>query len=112
MQNETFSNMEMPLGEVLERIYKFPAWAAVYLPRPGNFDPLTSCVVSLAQGDAEESMHKQCIEKGFGYWLNVAVITDIYDNLDDKADTDELLAVFNAECQEGGWLKRHLKWRR
>ena len=97
------------LGDVLLHIYDFPFSEAVYLPEVTRYENDTQCVVGDGLGD-EASFHQTCVENGFKNWLNVAVVSDTYDEVPEKTESD-LIAAFNEDCQEGGWLWKMMNYR-
>jgi hypothetical protein len=96
------------LGDVLLHIYDFPLEAAIYIPETARFEGDTPCTVGGGLGD-EASFHDACLENGFKNWLNVAVVSDTYDEVLDKNET-ALIAAFNEDCQEGGWLWKMMNY--
>jgi hypothetical protein len=98
------------LGDVLLHIYEFPFEAAIYLPEVLRYDADTPCIVGGGLED-EASFHDTCLEKGFKNWLNVAVVSDTCDDVPDKTESG-LIAAFNENCREGGWLRKMMNYRK
>jgi hypothetical protein len=90
------------LGDVLLHIYDHPFEAAIYLPEIEEYKSDCPCVIGAAAADDFPS-HQDCLSYGFKHWLNVAVVSDMYDSATEKTESG-LIAQFNKDCQEGGWL--------
>ena len=103
---------ESNLGHVLLHIYEFPFEGTIYFPDVGSYDADTPCIVAWAgSGEEETSLHQTCLSYGFKNWLNVAVVSDTCDEaLEQKEEC--LIAAFNDDCREGGWLRRMMNYRR
>jgi hypothetical protein len=99
------------LGEVLLRIYEFPLEVAIFLPTSGPpFSAQTPCMVGW--DEREDSTFRQaCLEQGLVNWLNVAVVSDTCDEVVEK-DIANLIAAFNEDCQDGGWLQEMMNYGR
>ena len=95
------------LGNVLLHIYDFPLEAAIYLPEVVRYEADTPCIVGWV--DDEASFHQTCLQNGFKNWLNVAVVSDTCDDVSEKTESG-LIAAFNADCQEGGWLWKMMNY--
>jgi hypothetical protein len=99
------------LGNVLLHIYDFDPGAGIYLPSVDKYEADTPCMISslVAYSEEEfESQHKDCLNKGFINWLNVAVVSD---TCDEALQTESsLLAAFNNDCREGGWLWKMMNY--
>ena len=101
------------LGYVLLHIYNFDLGAAIYLPHAARYEADTPVIVAWpAKHDdqAEEKLHLDCLNNGFTNWLNVAVVSDTCDDVETDAE-DGLVAAFNEDCQEGGWLWKMMNYR-
>jgi len=97
------------LGDVLLHIYDFPFDAAIYLPEAGQYEAGTPCVVGGGAND-EASFHHACLGNGFTNWLNVVVVSDTCDDVFEKTERG-LIAAFNEDCREGGWLWKMMNYR-
>ena len=98
------------LGEVLLHIYDFSFGGAIYLENPGPYRPDTPCMVVWDDfGEQYLSLHQACLDQGFKNWLNVAVISDTYDEVSEKTE-ENLVAAFNEACREGGWLWKMMNY--
>ena len=97
------------LGDVLLHIYDFPFDAAIYLPEVVRYETDTPCIVGGGVND-DASFHQTCLENGFKNWLNVAVVSDTCDDVLDKTESG-LIAAFNEDCHEGGWLRKMMNYR-
>jgi hypothetical protein len=97
------------LGEVLLHIYDYPFEAAIFLPSFGPYQAETRCIVG---GDEQEdsSLRESCLEHGLVNWLNVAVVSDTCDDVSPK-DIPSLVAAFNEDCRDGGWLHKMMNYR-
>ncbi len=97
------------LGDVLLHIYDFAFEAAIYLPDVVRYDADTPCLVG--GGESEwASFHETCLRYGFKNWLNVAVVSDTCDAVLEMT-VPSLIAAFNADSQEGGWLWKMMNCR-
>jgi hypothetical protein len=102
------------LGYVLLRIYDFPFWGAIYLPKVERYETNTPCIVVTPDPTAEveeEALHQDCLNKGFANWLNVAVVSDVCDDTETHTE-DGLVAAFNKQCKEDGFLSKQMNYRR
>jgi hypothetical protein len=97
------------LGDVLLHIHDFPFDAAIYVPEVVRYQGDTPCVVGGGVSD-EASFHQSCLQSGFKNWLNVAVVSDTCENVLEQTESG-LVAVFNQDCQEGGWLWKMMNYR-
>lgn len=88
------------LGYVLLHIYDFDPGGAIYLPQVEAYEPNTPCIVV---GSEENSVHQECLSKGYTNWLNVAVVSDTCDDVENQTET-ALVSAFNEDCRDGGWL--------
>jgi hypothetical protein len=96
------------LGDVLARIYDLPFGSAIYLPHVERYDVDTPCMVLDDCPDVSDEGDAR--RYGFVNWLNVAVVSDTCDEVLDKTPTS-LVAAFNEDCREGGWLARMMNYR-
>ncbi len=106
----TFTN----LGFVLCRIYEIDFGAAVYLPTVERYEADTPCILAVptTYTEAEESsLHESCLNHGFKNWLNIAVVSDTCDAAQDQTEAS-LIAAFNEDCREGGWLRKMMNYRK
>jgi hypothetical protein len=75
-----------------------------------RYEADTPCIVGGADDCA--SFEQACSAKGFKNWWNVAVVSD---SCDEAEDTEaSLVAMFNSDCQEGGWLwrtRKNMHWK-
>jgi hypothetical protein len=97
-----------PLGDALMTIYLWPAGGAIYFPVRSGFQPDTLCLVAWSEsGDRGdwEALHRACRRHGYDFWLNVAVMTDTFDEVRPWTEAG-VVAAFNEDCREGGWLWR------
>jgi hypothetical protein len=111
------------LGQVLLDIYSFDPGAAIYLPVVERYEAETPCLVAVPTTYTdEEKLHHTCLNRGFKNWLNVAVVSDTCDAVMEKILSDPcdavlkntvpcLIATFNDDCQEGGWLRKMMNYR-
>ncbi len=99
------------LGRVLTHIYEFPMEGAIYLPAVGPYEADTACVVAWAGEEDEASLHELCLRDGYANWLNVAVVSDTCDAASEQTE-EGLVAAFNEDCQEGGWLRKMMNYRK
>jgi hypothetical protein len=97
------------LGDVLLNIYEFPLEAAIYLAPTECYDADTACVVGGGASDPT-SFHQTCLDNGFTNWLNVAVVSDMYDEVKEKT-APLLIAAFNEDRRKGGWLWKMMNYR-
>ena len=96
------------LGEVLALIYDLPFGSAIYLPRVARYAVDTPC---MAPGDCPDWSDKGVARHyGFLDWLNVAVVSDTYDEVPDKTPSS-LVDAFNEDCRKGEWLARMMNYR-
>src|SRR4051812_33738084 len=96
------------LGDVLARIYDLSLGSAIYLPRVDRYEVNTPC---MAPGDCPDGSDEVVARRyGFANWLNVAVVSDTYDEVTEKSPAS-LVAAFNEDCQEGRWLARMMNYR-
>jgi hypothetical protein len=101
------------LGYVLSHIYEIGFEAAIYLPTVEEYSADTPCIVAVPNSytAAEEaSLHQSCLDHGFKNWLNVAIVSDTCDSALDQTEAS-LLAAFNADCRDGGWLRTMMNYR-
>jgi hypothetical protein len=98
------------LGNVLLHIYDYHPGLAIYLPEVVRYEAETPCIVG-DDGSDEASFHQTCLQYGFKSWLNVAVVSDTCDTVV-PATESSLIAAFNKDCQEGGWLWKMMNYRR
>jgi hypothetical protein len=96
------------LGDVLVHIYDLPFGSCIYLPRVDRYEVGTPC---MAPGDDQDD-NALAIASHYGFenWLNVAVISDTYDEVREKNPAN-LVVAFNADCRERGWLDRMMNYR-
>ncbi len=102
------------LGYVLCHIYDIDSGAAVYFPTVERYEADTPCIVASATehtGAEEASLHQACLDHGFKNWLNVAVVSDTCDNVSEQTEAC-LIAAFNDDCREGGWLRKMMNHRK
>ena len=97
------------LGDVLLHIYDFPFDAAIYLPEVVRYEADTPCVVGGGVID-DVSFRHTCLQNGFKNWLNVAVVSDSCDDVSEQTESC-LIATFNEDCREGGWLWKMMNYR-
>jgi hypothetical protein len=90
------------LGDVLIHIYEYPFEASIYLPEVERYEADCPCLVGSASVDGYPS-HQECLGNEFKHWLNVAVVSDTCDSVPERTESF-LIAEFNKDCQEGGWL--------
>jgi hypothetical protein len=101
------------LGYVLCHIYDIDFGAAVYFPTVERYEGDTPCIVASAttHTEAEEaSLHRACLDHGFKNWLNIAVVSDTCDTVSEQTEPC-LIAAFNDDCREGGWLRKMMNYR-
>lgn len=98
------------LGHVLLHIYEFPFEGAIYLPDAGRYEAHTPCIVAWTGSGDEAFLHQTCLNDGFKNWLNVAVVSDTCDEASEQTEAC-LIAAFNEDCGEGGWLWRMMNYR-
>jgi len=102
------------LGDVLTHIYDFPFWAAIYLPEVAQYAIDTPCIVPEPvtwERSEEAALHQICLKYGFKNWLNVAMVSDICEEVLEQ-DQETVIAAFNASCAKGGGLAGWMNWRR
>jgi len=102
------------LGHVLSRIYDLDLGAGIYFPTVERYEADTPCIVaSDPSNTAAEyaSLHQACLDHGFKNWLNVAVVSDTCDAVSEQTEMS-LIAAFNADCREGGWLRKMMNYRK
>ena len=105
----------MSLGYVLLHIYEFDIGGAIYLPNAECYEADTPCIVAspanrIYTETEYESQHQDCLKRGFTNWLNVAVVSDTCDDVATPT-VDSLVAAFNDDCREGGWLWKMMNYR-
>jgi hypothetical protein len=101
------------IGHVLLHIYDFSPGATIYLPDVRRYEADTPCIVAepTTFTQAEEALlHQTCLTSGYKNWLNVAVVSDTCDDASEQT-APCLIAAFNEDCQEGGWLWRMMNYR-
>ena len=98
------------LGYVLLHIYEFPSEGGIYLPVVDRYEVGTPCLVTWADSGDEAIIHQTCIDEGFRNWFNVAVVSDTCDEAAEQTEAS-LIAAFNEDCEEGGWLSRMMNYR-
>lgn len=101
------------LGHVLLHIYQFDFGGGIYLPDVMRFESDTPCIIAMPATtlEAEEAiLHQLCLDDGFRNWLNVAVVTDTCDGA--VQTESSLIAAFNEDCREGGWLRKMMNYRK
>lgn len=96
------------LGEVLARIYDLPFESAIYLPRATRYEVNTPCMAPGYSPDGSD----EGVARHYGFidWLNVAVVTDTYDEVPYKSPAS-LVAAFDEDCRGGHWLARMMNRR-
>lgn len=102
------------LGYVLLHVYDFPFWGAIYLPKVERYEADTPCIVVAPPPSAEAEeprLHQDCLNRGFTNWLNVAVVSDVCDEVERHTE-DSLVTAFNENCREGGFLWREMNYRK
>lgn len=100
------------LGDVLLHIYDFPFWGAIYVQDVVRYEADTPCFVGGCGSEEDESVfHRTCLHYGFKHWFNVAVVSDTCDDVSPKTEQG-LIAAFNDDCREGGWLQRMMNYRK
>lgn len=98
------------LGHTLLHIYEFPFEGAIYLPDVARYEADTPCIVAWAGNCDEAALHQTCLCDGFKHWLNVAVVSDTCDEVPEQTEAC-LIAAFNEDCRQGGWLWRMMNFR-
>jgi hypothetical protein len=101
------------LGHVLVHIYDFDPGGTIYLPKAERYEAETPCIVAWSTAHAEEEyhcLHQTSLKHGFTNWLNVAVVSDTCDSVAEKSQRS-LIAEFNDDCREGGWLWKMMNYR-
>lgn len=104
----------MNLGNVLSHIYDHDPGAGIYLPTVERYEAETPCIVASAltnSADEESALHQACLDRGFKNWLNVAVVSDTCDGVPEQTEAC-LIAAFNDDCREGGWLWKMMNYRK
>lgn len=105
--------IETTLGEVLPRIYDFDLGAGLYLPKVDRYEADTPCVIAVSathNEEEEQTLHLECVRRGFANCLNLAVVSDTCDDVVTRT-TDGYVTAFNQDCQEGRWLARMMNYR-
>lgn len=97
------------LGDVLVHINEFPFDAAIYFPDLKRYEADTPCIVGWPDNSGVAVFHRNCLSYGFKNWLNVAVVSDTCDGVPEKSEAT-LIAAFNEDCREGGWLSRMMNY--
>lgn len=101
------------LGEVLCHIYSFDFGATIYFQPAERYAASSPCIVASAisnMAGEELTLHQACLNAGFTNWLNVAVVSDTCDSVSEQSH-GSLIAAFNSDCQEGGWLRKMMNYR-
>lgn len=104
------------LGYVLLHIYEFPFEGTIYLPDVRTYEVDTSCIVAWVDSSeesfssSEALLHQTCLGEGFKNWLNVAVVSDTCDEATEPTEAG-LIAAFNEDCRENGWLRGMMNYR-
>ena len=98
------------LGDVLTDIYRYPFGGAIYLPEADHYEICTPCFIcwSMQPEDAPIE-HSIALSYGFSRWLNIAVVSDTCDEVTEPTP-ERLVAAFNADCREGGWLAEMMNY--
>jgi hypothetical protein len=118
-REESAEGGDMPLtsttlGHVLSHIYDFDPGAAIYLPDAKQYEAATPCVVATPSTYTkmeEAALHEDCLNRGLTNWLNVAVVSDTCDGAVAQSEAG-LVAAFNEDCREGGWLWKMMNYRK
>jgi hypothetical protein len=99
------------LGDVLLHIYDYDFSGGIYLPDICHYEVDTACIVAWAEGNESwAAVHEACLDQGFTNWLNIAVVSDTCDGVSTQTEAC-LVAAFNDDCGEGGWLRRMMNYR-
>jgi hypothetical protein len=89
----------------------FRADGSIYLPALKDYKTDTPCIVAWAWlEDDWDSIHQTCLDQGFQNWLNIAVVRDTCDEVAEQIG-DRLVAAFNEDCRDGGWLWKMMNYR-
>jgi hypothetical protein len=96
------------LGHVLLHIYDFSPGATIYLPDVRRYEADTPCIVA---EPTPFTPAEEALLRGYTNWLNVAVVSDTCDDATEQTPPC-LIAAFNEDCQEGGWLWRMMNYRK
>jgi hypothetical protein len=84
------------LGEVLAHIYDLPFESTIFLPRFSRYEVDTPC---MAPGYCPDGSDERLARHyGFVDWINVAVVSDTYDEVPEKSQSS-LVAAFNEDCR-------------
>jgi hypothetical protein len=97
-----------PLGQVLLHIYHFPFELAIFLPHLDQYKADTPCLIGWDE-DELSPFRQACSRHGLVKWINVALVSDTCDDVADK-DIPHLIAAFNEDCREGGWLRKMMNY--
>lgn len=106
----SFTNLE----DVLRHIWDIEFWATIYFPAVERYTADTPCIVksTTTNTEAEEtSLHQACLDQGFNNWLNVAVVSDICEEVSEQTEAC-LIAAFIDSCRDGGGLRKMMNYRR
>jgi len=102
------------LGEVLLHIYEFDFGGALYFQNADRYESDTPCIVAVpasTDGEEEAALHQAALDHGFCNWLNIAVVSDTCDEVVPQTEAG-LIAAFNEDCRENGWLRKMMNYRR